>query len=126
MKQNKASFTHRNVENLFIVYKSNTWFGTVKLTNNAHPDKYGYNVYGIGFDARSHFSLQNGEWGQNIVTFGIDNSLSLHVVYRKKDISAGTQYPEYVPLGSFFDRNVLNHNRTKIELIWALQCLIYT
>ena len=49
MKQNKASFTHRNVENLFIFYESNAWLGAMKLTNNAHPAKYGYNVYGIRF-----------------------------------------------------------------------------
>ena len=90
------------MENLFIFYESNAWLGAVKLTNNAHPAKYGYNVYGIRFDARSHFWLQNGEWCQNIVTFGINNSLSLHVDYRKKDISAGTQCPEDVRLGFLF------------------------
>ena len=29
---------------------------------NADPDKYGYSVYGIGFDACSEFSLLIDEW----------------------------------------------------------------
>ena len=32
----------------------------MKQTQNADSDKYGYNVYGIGFDARSQFSWSDG------------------------------------------------------------------
>ena len=60
-------------------------FGTVKLTKNNDPDKHGYSGYGIESDARSQFSL-NGEWSKNLVTFGVDNSLSLHTDKRRKDI----------------------------------------
>ena len=35
----------------------NSFFGLVKLTTNADPDKCGYSGYGIGFDTRSQFSL---------------------------------------------------------------------
>ena len=52
-------------------------FGTFMLTKDIDPEKYRYNGYGIGLDARSGFSLQNGEWGKNI-NFGVDKSLSSH------------------------------------------------
>ena len=56
------SLLHKNVINLYIIYKLDTWsrnsntdftldnclFGAVKLTKNADPDKYGYSGYGIG------------------------------------------------------------------------------
>ena len=61
-------------------------FGVFKLTKNADPDKYRYNGYGIGFDARSQFLLSNSEWGKNDVIFGVDNSSSVHGDNRKKDI----------------------------------------
>ena len=91
MKQDKASFTHKIVVNLYIIYELGTWsgdfntkyklgdcfLGAVKLTKNADPDKYRYIGYGIGFDARSLFSLPNGEWGKNIVIFGVGYSSSL-------------------------------------------------
>ena len=61
-------------------------FGAAKLTNNADPDKNGYNGYGIGFDARSNFSM-NGEWGKVAIIFRVDNSLPVHIDNRK------TRYP---------------------------------
>ena len=62
LSQGNIYFTHRNVLNLFIVYKLDTWsrnlnsdftlddclFGAVKLTKNADPGKYGCSGYGIG------------------------------------------------------------------------------
>ena len=36
-------------------------FGTIKLTKNDDPDKYGYSGYGIGFDARMLYSLPNSK-----------------------------------------------------------------
>ena len=56
---------------MFISYSLDTWsgdlitdftignclFGALKFTKNAHPDKYGYSGYDIGFDACSQFSL---------------------------------------------------------------------
>ena len=46
-------------------------FKVVKLTKNASPNKYGYNGYGIRFDARSQFSFLIGEWGKNVVIFAL-------------------------------------------------------
>ena len=93
MKQDKATFTHRNEANLFIVYDA--WsrdlnkfalyclFGSVKLNKNADSNKNGYSGYGIGFDACSQFSLLN-EWGKNVVNLVVDNSLSVDTDNRKK------------------------------------------
>ena len=61
-------------------------FGTVKLTKNANPDKYSYWRYGIGFDSRSLFLFPNFNWGQNVISFGVDNSSSVHIYNTKKDI----------------------------------------
>ena len=53
-------------------------FPSFQLTKNAEPNKYRCSGYGVGFDARSQFSLSIDEWGKNIV-FGMDNSLSRHI-----------------------------------------------
>ena len=64
--QCNLSFTPRNIVNLFIVYKLDSWswgwntdstlgdclFGAVMLAKDADPDKYLYSGYGIGFSAR--------------------------------------------------------------------------
>ena len=39
---------------------SNCLFGTVKVTKNADPDKYGCSGYGTGFDAHSKLSWADG------------------------------------------------------------------
>ena len=90
LKQGKATLSNRDVEKLFIAYELDTWsgylsgkfalgdclFGTVKLTKNANPDKYGYSScgYGIGFNARSKCSLSISEYGKSVLIFGVDNS----------------------------------------------------
>ena len=60
--------------------------GTVTLTKNININKYGYSGYGIGFDRRSSFSFPGGEFGQNIIIFGVDMSSSAHIDNKKKDI----------------------------------------
>ena len=59
-------------------------FRAAKLTKNADLDKYGYNGYGIEFDARSQLSLSSDEWDKNVVIFGVDSSLLVHVDNREK------------------------------------------
>ena len=61
-------------------------FGSVKLTKNFDPDKYKYSGYGIGFDSRSVFSLQNFDWSENVIIFGVDMSSSVLVNSKKKNI----------------------------------------
>ena len=58
------------------------------MTKNSHPNKYGYNGYGIGFGSRSQFSLPNGEWCKNVI-FGVDNSSSVHANNRKNILVLG-------------------------------------
>ena len=78
---------------LYISYILNPWlgklntdfilrdcfFGYVKLTKNADPDKYDYSGYGIGFDSRSEFSFKNRSMGKNAIIFGADMSSSVHI-----------------------------------------------
>ena len=56
------------------------------MTKNVNIDKYGYSAYGIGFDRRSSYSFPGGEFGQNVLTFGVDMSFSTHIDNKKKDI----------------------------------------
>ena len=99
LKQPKISYTHGKVVNIYIVYElgassshnndptlKNCLFGAVTLTKNADIDKYGYSGYGIGFDRKSSFSFPSGEFGQNVIIFGVDMSSSVHVDNKKKDI----------------------------------------
>ena len=62
----------------------NSLFGAVKLTKNTDLDKYGYSCYDIGFEAGFYFPWSDGSLGQNVVTFGVDNSSSVHVCNKKK------------------------------------------
>ena len=99
LKQPKASFTHKNVVNIYIVYElgassshdddpalKNSLFGAVTLTKNADIDKYQYSGYATGFDRKSSFSFANGGFGPNVIIFGVDISSSAHVDNKKKDI----------------------------------------
>ena len=69
LKQDKVTFSSYNVAKLFIVIEIDRWsqnftlkycfFGTVRLTKNADPDKHSYARNGIEFDSCSHFSVLN-------------------------------------------------------------------
>ena len=99
LKQDKITFTHGKVANIFIVYKlgassssnsdptiKNCLFGAVTLTKNADIDKYKYSGYGTGFDRRSSFSFPGGGFGQYIIFFGTDMNSSIHIDNKGKDI----------------------------------------
>ena len=64
----------------------NCLFGAVELTKNADPDKYSYSGYGIGFESRSKFSLPDSGSGKNIIIFRVDNSSSVHIAGKNKNI----------------------------------------
>ena len=64
----------------------NCLFGAVKLTKNTDISKYKYYGYGIGFDGKEAFSRLSGEFGNNVIIFGVDTSSSAHVDNKKKDI----------------------------------------
>ena len=98
LKQNKTTYTHGKIVNIYIVYeinkKDNTvisnptledcLFGAVTLTKNADIDKYGYSGYGIGFDRKGSFSFQSGGYGQNVIIFGVDMSFYAHIGNKKR------------------------------------------
>ena len=60
----------------------NCLFGAVTLTKDADIDKYGYSGYGIGFNRKSSFSFPSGEFGQNVIIFGVDMSSSVHLIIK--------------------------------------------
>ena len=69
LKQDKITFTHGIIVNIYIVYEINLWkyvdsidptlgnflFCAVKLVKNPDIDKYKYSGYGIGFDVKGTF-----------------------------------------------------------------------
>ena len=65
---------------------NNCLFGSAKLTKNDDPDKYKHSVHGIGFDSRSDFSFTGVYMGKNVIIFGADMSLSVHIDNKNKDI----------------------------------------
>ena len=78
LKQNKITYTHGKMVNIYIVYKlnptpndfdsalENCLFGAIKLTKNADIDKYKYSGYGIRFNERGTFLFPGGGFGQNV------------------------------------------------------------
>ena len=100
LKQDKITYTHGKIVNIYIVYEinkkdntiisdptlENCLFGAVTLTKNVNIDKYGYSGYGIGFDGRSSFLFPSGGFDQNVIIFGVDMSSSAHIDNKKKDI----------------------------------------
>ena len=56
------------------------------LTKNKVIDKYRYFGYGIGFARRSSFSFPGGTFGENVLIFGAEMSLSVHIDNKKKNI----------------------------------------
>ena len=100
LKQDKVTYTHGKIVNIYIVYEinkkdntvisdptlENCLFGAVTLTKNADIDKYKYSGFGIGFNRKGSFSFQSGEYGQNVIIFGVDMSFSTRIDNEKKDI----------------------------------------
>ena len=63
----------------------NYLFAAVKLTKQPDIDQYKYSEYGIGFDGKEFFSLDN-KIGRNVIIFGVDMSSSPHIDNKKKYI----------------------------------------
>ena len=84
LKQDKITYTHGKIVNIYIVYEinnngntssgsalENCLFGAVSLTENADIYKYKYSEYGIGFDRHGFFSDHSGGTGRNVIIFGM-------------------------------------------------------
>ena len=97
LKQDKITFNHGKVVNIYIVYELdkiyvktnptliNCLFGAVSLTKISGIDKYKYSGYGIGFDRGNVYSVGNG-FGRNELIVGVDMSLSVNADNKGKDI----------------------------------------
>ena len=98
LKQDKSTFNHGKLVNIYIVYEINKiytkfhptllncLFGAVSTTKNADFDKNKYSACGIGFDRTGLYLLPNGRTGKNVIIFVVDMSSSVHVDNKGKDI----------------------------------------
>ena len=103
LKQDKVTFNHGRVVNIYIVYETvrivnlskrssndnyptleNALFGAVSLIKNSDIDKCKYSGYGIGFDRRSSFSFPDGGLGKKVMIFLVDMSSSHRLVTEKR------------------------------------------
>ena len=97
MKQDKITYTHGKIVNIYIVYEisksinisdyptlENCLFDAVSLPKNADIDKYAYSGYGIGFDRHGSFSFPGIRLGRSVLIFGVDISSSTKIDNRKK------------------------------------------
>ena len=130
MKQEKATFDHGKIVNIYVVYEirksinisnyptfENCLFGTVSLTKNTDNDRYGYSGYGIGFDRHGSFSFPGTGLGRNVIIFGVDMSSSWKIDNRKKDIlilgKGPTQGLEHtLSAEKMYSINFTEHNKT--------------
>ena len=139
LKQPKISYTHGKVVSIYIFYElcasssiinyptlKNCLFGAVTLTKNADIDRYGYSGYGIGSDRRTVFSFSSDGFGQNVLMFGADMSLSAHIDNEKKDILVlgigPTQGLEHTPTAEKLcsvNFTVTKKNLLKLFLQWS-------
>ena len=97
LKQDKITYTHETVVNIYIVYElssnlnynylglENSFLGAVRLNKNDDIDRYIYSGYGIGFDGRGNFLFPSGGFGCNVIIFGVDMSSAVHVDNKKTD-----------------------------------------
>ena len=94
MKQDKVTYTHGKIVNIYIAYDisknfkissyptlENCLFGAISLTRNNYVDKYKYSGYGF----HRNFSVDN-EFGRNCIIFGVYMSSSVNDDNKKKDI----------------------------------------
>ena len=57
-------------------------FGAVKLTKHIDVDLYKYSEYGIAFDRKGSYSIDDVV-GRNLIIFGVDMSSSSHTDNKK-------------------------------------------
>ena len=98
LKQDEITFNHKKVVNIYILYELdklyvktnptlvNCLFGAVSLTKNTDIEQYKYSGYGIGFDRRGAYLLPSGNFGRNVIIFGVDMNSSVHVDNKGRDV----------------------------------------
>ena len=96
LKWEKITFNHGKIVNFYIVYEieesvnissyptlENCLFGTVKLTKDVDVDLYKYSGYGIGFERKGFYSIDD-EIGRNVIIFGVDMSSPSFIDNKKR------------------------------------------
>ena len=96
LKQDKITYTHEKIVNIYIVYEinkndntssdptlENVSFGAVSFTKNANIDGYKHSGYGIGCGRQGSYSHPNGGTGINVINFEVDKSSSTKMNRRK-------------------------------------------
>ena len=99
LRQNKVTYNHGKIVNIYIVYEissiftsqstftpKNSLFGAVKLTKNSDISKYKYSGYGICFDSNGRFLHADGTYGVNLIIFRVDLSSSVYANNRNNNI----------------------------------------
>ena len=99
LKQDKITYTHGKIINIYIVYEinkndntssdrtlENCLLGAVSLAKNANINMYKYFGYGIGFDRHGSYSHHNGGTGRNVIIFEVDMILYAKIDNRNKYI----------------------------------------
>ena len=98
LKQDKITYNHGKVVNIYIVYEVSKNFNSdyptlekclfvaVNFNKNVDIDKHKYSGYGIGFDRHRFYSHPSSGTGRNVIIFGVDMSSSTKTDNRKKDI----------------------------------------
>ena len=98
LKQDKITFNHRKIVNIYIVYDiqsnlnnfdpalENCLFGAIKITKDSNIYKYKYSGYSVGFDSRGTFSYTGGSFAQNAIIFGVGMNSPVHANNRTKNI----------------------------------------
>ena len=134
LKQNKGTFNHGKVVNIYIAHEinddfpvssyltlGNCLFGAVSLTKNADIDRYKYSQYGIGFDRHGSFPFPGIGLGRNVIIFGVDTSSSVHVDKKKKYILILTKVPtkgleHILSAEKMYLINFIKHHKKLFEL----------
>ena len=98
LNQDKVTYIHGAIINIYIVYKlygsvrnssgtlDSCLFGADTLTKNDDIDQYKYSGYGIQFDSKGDFSSPSGGVGKNVIIFGADMSSSVQANKKTKSI----------------------------------------
>ena len=97
LKQDKVTYNHGPIVNIYIVYRLTTdtnssitlnvcLFGSVEIMKNADIDQYKHCGFGIGLDSRRTFSHPSGGDGKNVIIFWADMSNSVHDNNKKRSI----------------------------------------
>ena len=83
LKQDKITYNHGKVVNIYIVYEISKKFNSdyptlekclfvaVNLNENVDTNKYKYSGYGIGFDRHGFYSHPSSGTGGNVIIFGV-------------------------------------------------------